>query len=70
MPLVNLKSKLSKVGRQPDGSIACPKCGGRQFEPCRTGAQKFDAVLFLPALLGQKKKGVRCAVCGAQFTRG
>lgn len=70
MPLVNTKRKITKVGRQPDGTIACPKCGGTQFEPCRSGAQKVDAILVIPALFFQKKANVRCVTCGKVYRRG
>lgn len=64
------RKTLKKAGGLTSGVPTCPKCGGTAFEACRSNAQKVDAVLFLPALLFQKKQDIRCVICGARFRRG
>lgn len=68
MGLVKRKT-LRKAGGFDEQGPRCPECGGRQFEVCRSTAQKIDAVIFLPALFFQRKEDIRCVMCGKRFRR-
>lgn len=62
--------RISKAGRTGDG-IACPKCGGDQFQPVRSGTAKTVGVVTfgLGALLAPKSR-VKCVTCGKKYLRG
>lgn len=57
-------NKISKVGVQGAGGLACPKCGGTQFKAKRSAGGKVGLGLLAP------KTRVKCVTCGAQYTRG
>ena len=67
-----MKKKLSKVADKAEGGgVACPKCGGTQFEPKRSfkGKAIGVATIGVGAVLAPKSR-VRCVTCGKEFKRG
>jgi DNA-directed RNA polymerase subunit RPC12/RpoP len=58
------KSKISQVGKQTGGGLACPKCGSTQFKAKRSAGGKVMGGVLAP------KTRVRCVACGQQFMRG
>jgi DNA-directed RNA polymerase subunit RPC12/RpoP len=60
----NESRKISKVGVQSQGGLACPKCGGTSFKAKRSAGGKMGLGLLAP------KTRVKCVTCGAQYTRG
>lgn len=57
-------NKISKVGVKGQTGLACPKCGGTSFKAKRSAGGKLGLGLLAP------KTRVKCATCGAQYTRG
>lgn len=65
------RRKISQAGHQPDGTLACPKCGGASFKAKRSAASKL---ITIPTVgIGAAvvpKRWVKCQTCGATFKRG
>jgi hypothetical protein len=61
---------LSRVGTRVDEDgpvLACPRCGGTQFQAHRRLSTKL--MFGAASLLGQAKH-VRCVTCGTDYLRG
>lgn len=70
---------ISKVGTQTAAGLACPNCGGTQFEAKRSFGAKARAVALAPfvtpavaaaGLYLAPKSRVRCITCGTEYARG
>lgn len=56
------KTPISQAGVHGPTGLACPKCGGVQFEPGRSTAGAFGS--------SKRRKLVSCVTCGTVFRRG
>ena len=65
------RGKISEVGRQPDGALRCPQCGGQQFTAKRSALANTFLILTVGifTLLAPKNQ-VCCVTCGTVFRRG
>lgn len=65
------RERLSEVGKDDDGTLRCPKCGGQQFTAKRSKKGKIIGVatVGVGALLAPKSQ-VKCVTCGTMFKRG
>jgi DNA-directed RNA polymerase subunit RPC12/RpoP len=61
---VGTRQRLSAVGQQGAGGLACPKCGSTQFTAKRSITGKLVAGVLAP------KTQVKCVACGTMFKRG
>ncbi len=65
------KKKLSKVGQQTAGGLACPNCGSTAFKAKRSAFGKTVGAMFGGVGVGLAPKSrVKCEACGKEFTRG
>lgn len=62
---------LSEVGVRTDAGLACPKCGGIQFQAKRSGAHRLAGwAIAGPLALLATGGQVRCVTCATVYLRG
>ena len=65
------RTPISEVGVKGEGGLACPKCGGTQFQARRTKAARTGVVMGgLAGAAMTKQKQVTCVTCGTIYKRG
>jgi hypothetical protein len=63
--------RISEVGTQVPGGLACPKCGGTQFKARRSNTKRVTlAATAAIATPLTRQTQVQCVTCGTKFKRG